>query len=72
VTVGEPPGGDDAVDVGMESELLIPGVQDGGESDLGLELGACHAGERLGDGVEEAIETDLGRIGCLHVFLLVA
>ena len=37
----------------MESELLVPGVQDGGEADGGLELGAGDLEEGLGDGLEE-------------------
>ena len=45
----------------MESELLVPGVQDGGESDGGLELGAGDLGERLGDGLEEEGQAHLGR-----------
>jgi hypothetical protein len=45
---GETPGGDDAVEVRMESKLLVPGVQDGGESDGRLELGPGDVDERLG------------------------
>jgi len=37
-------GGDYAMQVWMESELLVPGVQDGGESDRGLEVGAGDLG----------------------------
>jgi len=61
VTLGEAAGGDDAVDVRMESELLVPGVQDGGESDGGLELGSRDFGQRLGDSLEEESQARLGR-----------
>jgi len=44
----------------MAFELLVPGVQDGGESDGGLELGAGDLEEGLGDGLEEESQTHLG------------
>ena len=45
----------------MESELLVPGVQDGGESDAGLEPGLRDVGQRLGDSLEEQSQAPLGR-----------
>jgi hypothetical protein len=38
VIEGEPTGGDDTVDVGMEPELLVPGVEHTEEADLGAEM----------------------------------
>ncbi len=38
-----------AMEVGMEAEDLGPGVQDGGEPDLGLEPGLGDFGQGLGD-----------------------
>jgi len=57
----EAAGGHDAVQVRMESEPLVPGVQDEGESDGGLELGAGHVGEGVGDGLEEQGQAHRGR-----------
>jgi hypothetical protein len=34
----QPPGGDDAMDMGVKFDLLIPGVQHGEEADLGTEM----------------------------------
>ena len=45
----------------MESKLLVPGVEDGGESDGGLEVGASDLEEGLGDGLEEEGQAHRGR-----------
>ena len=39
VIAGESAGGNDAVDMGMKLEFLIPGVQHAEEADLGSEMG---------------------------------
>ena len=36
--LGEAPSGHDAVQVGMEEEVLAPGMEDGGEADLCAEV----------------------------------
>ena len=45
----------------METELLVPGVQNGGESDGGLELAPGDLEKGLGDRLEEKSQADLGR-----------
>ena len=47
--------------MGVESEPLVPGVQDGGEPDRGFELGAGDLDEGLGAGLEEEGQAHLGR-----------
>jgi len=39
VIAGESAGGDDTVDMGMELEFLVPGVEHAEETDLGTEMG---------------------------------
>ena len=57
VVEGEPPAGDDAVDVRMVEQLLGPGVQDGGEADRRAEASAGDCVERLGRGGEQQAST---------------
>ncbi len=54
---------DQAVDVGVEKQALVPGVQDGGEAvEVGVQalLGGELLGQRAGHGAKEQIESLLG------------
>jgi hypothetical protein len=61
VIEGEPTGGDDTVDVGMEPELLVPGVEHTEEANLGPEMSGI-AGDfekSFCTGTEQQIVDDL-------------
>jgi hypothetical protein len=51
----QPTGGDDAVDMGMKLQLLIPGMQHAEEADLGSEMAGCAGNleEGFGTGLEQ-------------------
>ena len=53
--LAEPSSGDDAVDVRVEEELLVPRVKHGGESRCGTQLSAADLEHGLDDGLEEEV-----------------
>jgi len=63
---GEPTGGNDAVDMGMKLEFLIPGVQHAEEADMGAEMGvvASHFEKSFGAGAEQPPVDDLLILAC--------
>src|SRR3979411_2058051 len=66
VIAAESAGGNDAVDMGMKLEFLIPGVQHAEEADLGSEMGGVrrHFQERLRAGAKQQTIDDLLVLEC--------
>jgi len=55
---GQSAGGDGAVQMNVGVELLVPGVEDGGDSEFSAEFPGGKTQEGFGDGLEEDVEDD--------------